>query len=88
MTHEQRLKYVEDLLSSGKCRAEAFHYLGHQLIAGKIDEPDYFKMADLLGFTIEPDEIVTIFESLSKECCKVNCHNDSDTPIQKETARA
>ena len=88
MNHEQRAKYVEDVLSSANCRAEAFHIIGRQLFAGKISPSDYFEMSDMLGFTIRMHEKHPIYQSLSKEYFRANDLTESEQPIQKRAAQA
>ena len=88
MNHEQRAKYVEDILSSANCRAEAFHIIGHQLLAGKISQSDYFEMSDMLGFPIGMHEEQSIYQSLNKEYFRANDLTESEQPIQKRAAQA
>ena len=88
MNHEQHAKYVEDVLSSANCRAEAFHIIGHQLFAGKISPSDYFEMSDMLGFTTKMHQEHSIYQRLNKEYFRANDLEESEQPIQKKGTQA
>jgi|GEM_PF-4736145 len=88
MNEDQRKQHVDNLLRQGKCRAEAFHDIGDQLLNGDIDRSDYLAMSEMLGFEIHFGEQKQIFQSLNKEFFRATGMDGHRPAIQKTAPQA
>ena len=84
MNADELDRLCEAILQSSSCRAEAFRHIGEQLQDDAITVEEYFVLAGMLGFPIQPREEMPILLSL---CRDYESSDDRRNQIQKPKLR-